>query len=498
MFFVVIFLSLSFLDFGLFAMKRSKETESSIEQSKKPKVNSVIQKLIKAIREGKKELIIELLEAHKASSGSRVGIKEVALFIALEEKREDIIKLVLTKGAECNVCSNDGDTPLHKAAKNASGSIVKLLLEKGAQVNAVNLQGNTPLLGMIECGGTYEAAEILLKAGADVNTKDFSSSTTALMKAVLERDEEWVALLLRYGADIHSMNKMHETALTLAENEHKLLHLNPLAQSMHVNVTGETVFKNEKRFKEWHRVKERIALYDDSEFITEILHLLRTCCTELGADMYRSNPISYINWHIEHCFKQGLYVRTCQISPSMHYMQCKRLSEVDHRLCVHRTVLMLATMFGDAKGLKKILAYDLPLWYLNAQDKNGRTALMYAILYRHTDIVPLLIQAYEKKVQDIVNLSSVEQGHDKKNALLEELKKVKRAINIADNKLYSALTYAIKKGDIKLVGRLVKAGARPTLQCIKQAALCGYSELATRLLMSFAYDKDGIKYALML
>ena len=55
--------------------------------------------------------------------------------IACENGHTGIAKLLLESGAEVNLCSNNGISPLYKASKNRYESIVQLLLRKGANVN---------------------------------------------------------------------------------------------------------------------------------------------------------------------------------------------------------------------------------------------------------------------------------------------------------------------------------------------------------------------------
>jgi hypothetical protein len=60
--------------------------------------------------------------------------------------QEQIVQLLLKKGANVNSRNDDNNTPLHLAASTASEAIVRLLLEGGADVNAVGMMYyGTPL-----------------------------------------------------------------------------------------------------------------------------------------------------------------------------------------------------------------------------------------------------------------------------------------------------------------------------------------------------------------
>lgn len=76
---------------------------------------------------------------------------------------------------------NYNETPLHSAATRGQDEIVKLLLEKGANVNAKDYNGETPLMWAAELE-KYSTIEILLENGADINSCD-NNGCTALIKA---------------------------------------------------------------------------------------------------------------------------------------------------------------------------------------------------------------------------------------------------------------------------------------------------------------------------
>lgn len=54
------------------------------------------------------------------------------------------MKLLIENGAEINIKDNDGNTPLHYAAKRGFMGIIRLLVENGADINAKNNDGQTP------------------------------------------------------------------------------------------------------------------------------------------------------------------------------------------------------------------------------------------------------------------------------------------------------------------------------------------------------------------
>jgi ankyrin repeat protein len=89
-----------------------------------------------------------------------------------------------------------------------------LLIAKGADVNICSKSGASPLLKVIARGKTQQA-ELLISHGADVNTKDNLHLAAEMgQKAIVE-------MLLARGADINAKTDKGNTPLSLAkENKH--------------------------------------------------------------------------------------------------------------------------------------------------------------------------------------------------------------------------------------------------------------------------------------
>ncbi|KAL6720990.1 hypothetical protein ACLMJK_000090 [Lecanora helva] len=103
-----------------------------------------------------------------------------ALFGAIEAEQENLVKLLLEKGAKNNCEGGPLFTALHEAARNGYKEGVRLLLEKGVDVNA-----------------TW-------------------AGETALHVAARRVHEEVVQLLLQYGADSKAMDLFGRTAQDMA------------------------------------------------------------------------------------------------------------------------------------------------------------------------------------------------------------------------------------------------------------------------------------------
>ena len=181
----------------------------------------------------------------------------------------EIVQLLIENGAEVNIKSGDGATPLHSAAFFGRTDVAKLLLENGADIKARNNDGATSvdllyvdweitafigslvgvdtgkeeiaamktgrgeiaklfgLEGTFDKAGTSPAQNLSAAAftgdltamkkaladGADPNTKDPQSGGTLLATAALMGHTKVVALLLEHGADVNARSRDGGTAL---------------------------------------------------------------------------------------------------------------------------------------------------------------------------------------------------------------------------------------------------------------------------------------------
>jgi hypothetical protein len=88
----------------------------------------------------------------------------------------DIVARFIAVGADPNIPTNLGVTPLHVAAVKDASDIIKTLVAAGAVVDAVDAKGNTPL-HMAVYAGSFEAFKTLGDLGADVNKQNHHGST---------------------------------------------------------------------------------------------------------------------------------------------------------------------------------------------------------------------------------------------------------------------------------------------------------------------------------
>lgn len=126
--------------------------------------------------------------------------KTPLMIAALWCVRTEIIKLLISSGADINAYEFDGWTPLFYAIEQGNLEAVELLLSSGANINVQDDRGRTPLLYAID-EGKLEIVELLIKSGANIEIPS-KDRMTPLMLAFWNGHTEILNLLLRDKASI--------------------------------------------------------------------------------------------------------------------------------------------------------------------------------------------------------------------------------------------------------------------------------------------------------
>ncbi|MBN3272393.1 PSD10 ATPase, partial [Polyodon spathula] len=159
---------------------------------------------------------------HWACSAGHTDIVEFLLAFGVDvdlsddvSGREEIVKALISRGAQLNVANENGCRPLHYAASKDRYEIAQMLLEKGADPNATNKLECTPL-HRASAKGNRRLIQLLLKHSASTNIQD-SEGNTALHLACDEERTEAAKLLVEHGASIYIENKEEKTPLQIAK-----------------------------------------------------------------------------------------------------------------------------------------------------------------------------------------------------------------------------------------------------------------------------------------
>ena len=169
------------------------------------------------------ESLISWLLDHGANINVRSRSGETPLGRAMIWDRTadvSVITMLLRSGADANSGDDYGNTPLHTAATFAALEAMKALLRNGASPNARARRGETPLHYAARepfdpAKDHRGAARLLIDAGAEINSQD-TNGATPLHGAAMAENAEMAAFLLSDGASPNPENNAGMTPLHVA------------------------------------------------------------------------------------------------------------------------------------------------------------------------------------------------------------------------------------------------------------------------------------------
>ena len=174
--------------------------------------------------------------ADVAMQGDRAGVKALlqqggdvnaaqgdgmtALHWAAMKNDAELAQMLVYAGANLRATTRLGaNTPLVLAARNGHADVVKVLLTAGADARSATSTGTTPLM-LAAASGNVDAVKALLAAGSDVEAKESSMQQTPLMFAAAFSRVEVMKALIATGADVKATTKVvNLAALTSPEEE---------------------------------------------------------------------------------------------------------------------------------------------------------------------------------------------------------------------------------------------------------------------------------------
>jgi len=315
----------------------------------------------------------------------------------------EIFELLVHNIPCLNTCDNQGKTVLMNAIELHGNNehIINALLTKNIDINAKDLRGKTALMMAVQLNN-YSLAKLLVEHGADVNccTND---GTTPLMVACQNNVLHIAQYLVAHKANLRLQDKQHATAFDYAKQ------LNTKLSSPHARDIN-------------NRIQALVSLYDirkdlQSSLMTHndvhALELLKNPTLDVDelfedatplmiAAQYSSPDIVAQIMSLGLAYNQrnsrGQNVLLLPIkNPETFFLLLSKLSflatTADNQ---GKTVLMNAIELHGVDhnimdAILDVIAGNKD--YLNARDKQGRTALTIAISLHHDYVVNRLKQA---------------------------------------------------------------------------------------------------------
>ncbi|PVD33495.1 hypothetical protein C0Q70_04751, partial [Pomacea canaliculata] len=214
-----------------------------------------------------REMFVTEQQVNSVDSEGMAVLHRVAMFDSEDHVR--VVLFLISKGANVNLQTTTGDTPLHVAAKHKNWAIMEVLLHRQAKSDVVDCEQRSVLHIMAsyadpECfSDINDILPLLIHNNSDINKKD-REGNTALHLAALAGNMGFVKTLLHHGARADVVN-----------DEQKTYDLDCTSRSL----TGETVLQIAAKHGDWSMVKrlvEYVGNIDqvDSEGLTLVQRLM--------------------------------------------------------------------------------------------------------------------------------------------------------------------------------------------------------------------------------
>lgn len=127
--------------------------------------------LVAEVVDGNSETVTQLLD-EGANPNVRTEDGLTPLMLAANQGDDELCKMLLAAHADIHMCDNNGISVLGWAVGSDKVSTCQMFLEAGAQVNKQDLEGRTALMNAVEWSDGMRVTKLLLKYGADPEIKN--------------------------------------------------------------------------------------------------------------------------------------------------------------------------------------------------------------------------------------------------------------------------------------------------------------------------------------
>ncbi len=156
--------------------------------------------LAAAIKEGNRAAALEMIAKKSADVNAPEADGTTAILWAANGNDADLVSRLLKAGGNPNTRNLLGSTPLAEAVFHSNTEMVKALINAGADPNAAGPDRQTALM-IVARTPNVAAAKLLLDKGANPNLKEAQRGQTALMWAAASSQGPMMRELLAHGAE---------------------------------------------------------------------------------------------------------------------------------------------------------------------------------------------------------------------------------------------------------------------------------------------------------
>ena len=328
------------------------------------------------------------------------------LFLSAANGYTDILMFFIENGADINACTADHNcTPLMLAIENGHTNTVNVLIQYGANVALTDDSGFTALHYACIDHGSLEVLRYLFENGADVNA---CSSVTPLMMAIENGHVSAVTFLTERGADVTRTDECGYKALHYAciNNSSPEVFSCLLEKGADINAclnNGMTP----------------LMIAAEDSLVNVVTFLIKQGANVDLQDNYGKTALHYALGSLNFSFE----ILCCLIEKG---------ADVNTGSNDKLTPLMIAAEKGHINALTFLIKFGADV---DLQDKNGKTALHYAL-----------------------------SGSDVSCEILSCLIEMGADVNAGGNINHTPLMIAAEKGHINAVTFLIRNGADVDLQ----------------------------------
>jgi len=158
-------------------------------------------KLVEAIKGGQRVAAIDMIAKKSADVNAAEADGTTPLIWAANLNDTDLALRLIKAGANAKSHNALGSTPLAEAALNSNTQLIKALLDAGADPNFAGPDGQTALM-VIARGSNVAAAKLLLDKGANPNVREGQREQTPLMWAAANSQGAMMRELLAHGSEV--------------------------------------------------------------------------------------------------------------------------------------------------------------------------------------------------------------------------------------------------------------------------------------------------------
>ncbi|XP_008217571.3 uncharacterized protein LOC103318097 [Nasonia vitripennis] len=388
--------------------------------------------------------VFEVLLTHKA----RIDIKTkcdklTPLSIACKSNKKDMVEMLINRGADVNA---DGGFPLFYAVSNSNVDVINILLNKKANIHKKYIL-NSNLLHLAVTMSDCETIKFLLSRGINVNCEG-EKRYTPLHMAVDNDYNLAVDILLSKGANIHCQTDEGLTPLHIAAYNgysdvvetllnRKNFNTN-IKDNKHRIALELAVANNHLEIVKLLLSCGKINLHNKGQYDFTILHIAaQTGHLEIvrylvdnGADINAKND----------CGSKPIHIAAREGHTNLVEFFCERGQSVDEVGTCSRTLLHYTADAGQLEVAKYLIAHGADI---NANERNGITALQLACFHEHQDIVNLLLESGAR--YNTVDMEDLQ--------FLNSTPNVFKLLKLTDN-----LFKSVKNNDFSALSSFIKAG----------------------------------------